>query len=95
MQQLTGERINSSNGITIEELYDRYAPAVYGKILGAVKHKDVAEKILEKVFVTALTEKKINAVHLTPFTKLLNHTHRKTQSTLTAIKILQTFTCGH
>ena len=97
MQQLINEISESSkvDTITIEELYDKYAPAVYGKIIRVVKQKDVAEKILEKVFLTALTEKKLRAIHLTPFTNLLNHTHKKTYKTLKAIKNFQACVCGY
>jgi len=97
MQQLINEITKSSkeNGVTIEELYDKYAAAVYGKIIRVVKQKDVAEKILERVFITALAEKTIKPIHLTPFTNLLNHTHRKTYNTMKAIKMFQACACGY
>jgi predicted RNA polymerase sigma factor len=97
MENLIQEIKKSSNSdtVTIEELYDKYAPAVYGKIIRVIKQKDIAEKILEKVFVTALTDTNLKGVHLTPLTKLLNHTHRKTYKTLKAIKMLQACNCGY
>ena len=97
MEQLIQEiRRSSKNDVaTVEELYDKYAPAVYGKIIRVVKQKDIAEKILEKVFVTALTDTNLKAIHLTQFTNLLNLTHKKTYTTLKAIKLFQACSCGY
>jgi predicted RNA polymerase sigma factor len=97
MQQLILQIKESSKDetVTIEELYDRYAAAVYGRIIRIVKQKDVAEKILERVFITALEEKKIKAIYLKPLTNLINHTHKKTYNTLKAIKIFQACACGY
>lgn len=101
MQQLINEiseqaKLLNGNAVAIAELYDKYAPAVYGKIIRVVKQKDVAEKILEKVFVNALVDKNIEAgVHLTPLTTLLNHSRKKTYSTLKAIRMFQATACGY
>ena len=102
MQQLINEiteysivNADKQEAVMIEELYDKYASAVYGRILAVVKQKEIAEKILEKVFVTALSNTNTNARYVTPLTKLLNHTRRKTFSTLKAIRMLQACNCGY
>lgn len=97
MQQLIREikEASKEETVTVEQLYDKYAAAVYGKIIRVIKQKDVAEKILEKVFITALEDKTGKAIHLTAFTNLLNHTHKKTYSTLNAIRIFQACSCSY
>lgn len=42
--------IPSKFNVDFEIIYDKYAPALYGQILKAVKHKQIAEKILMKIF---------------------------------------------
>ena len=54
------------------ELYDTYAPAVYGSILEIVKNKSTAEKILEEVFVTIWCKRTENTIHISYFISLLN-----------------------
>ncbi len=38
---------------SISELYDKYAPALYGRIIKVIKQKEIAEKVLEKVFLNS------------------------------------------
>ena len=71
------------------ELYDKFAPALYGRIIMVVKQKEIAEKILERVFINAVIEKKIQQPsHLTQFTSLLNLSRKKTYGTLKALRVL-------
>ena len=98
MQQLINQ-INSEatsfDKEVLSELYDKYAPAVYGRIMQVVKQKEIAEKILEKVFIKAFTKPENNTqTHLTPFTALLNQSRDKTYSTIKALKVLKSLSCG-
>lgn len=74
---------------SISELYDKYAPALYGRIIKVIKQKEIAEKVLEKVFINSLTDKNVvERTQITEFTSLLNHSRNKAYSTLKAIKTL-------
>lgn len=85
----------SSDEEAIAALYDTYAPALYGKILGVVKQKDIAEKILVRVFMNALVDKNISQpVHVRLFTSLLNHSRKKTYGTLKALRMFEACSCG-
>lgn len=99
MQQLINEisnEVKSTDALAISELYDKYAPALYGRILQVVKQKDIADKILEKVFIQAIDKSKFNTRrHLTPFTALLNQSRDKTYSTLKAIRVLKSLSCNY
>ena len=79
----------------ISEIYDEYAPALYGRILSVVQHKDIAEKILEKIFINAFVDKTapVNK-NLSIFTSLINHSRKKSYSMLKAVKILQECNCN-
>lgn len=80
---------------SISALYDKYAPALYGRIIQVVKQKEIAEKILEKVFINALVDKNVKQhEHLTLFTSLLNHSRKKSYSTLKALRIFEACSCG-
>jgi len=95
MQDLINEINESAKGIKRDEasvaaLYDRYAPALYGRILKVVKEKEIAEKILQRVFINAVVDKNVKqSSHLTLFTSLLNHSRKKTYSTLKAIRMIE------
>lgn len=100
MQDLI-EKINESgkntsqDAVAVSALYDKYAPALYGRIIQVVKQKEIAEKILERVFINALVDKNIKQPeHLTFFTSLLNHSRKKSYSTLKALRILQASSCS-
>lgn len=71
------------------ELYDLYAPPVYGKILGIVHKAPIADKILEKVFITAYTKENPNPNSLqSPLMSLLNQAREKSYKTIKALTIL-------
>ena len=95
MQDLIEEINESAKSVGQDEaavsaLYDKYAPAIYGRIIGIVKQKEIAEKILERVFINALVDKNIKQPnHVTLFTSLLNHSRKKTYGTLKAIRVLE------
>ncbi len=81
------EEVTSSSKM---ELYDLYAPAVYGKILSIVDKKPIADKMLEKVFINALKHKNIPAYKLhSPLISLLNHSTEKTNKTIKALNIFR------
>jgi hypothetical protein len=77
------------------ELYDLYAPAVYGKILSIVDNRPIADKMLEKVFINALKHKNIPVYKLhTPLISLLNHSTEKTNKTIKALNIFRECCAG-
>lgn len=95
MQDLINEISESAKSLnsdqaSVSELYDKYAPALYGRILTVVKQKEIAEKILERVFINALVDKNVKqANHVTLFTSLLNHSRKKTYGTMKALRVLE------
>jgi DNA-directed RNA polymerase specialized sigma24 family protein len=97
MQDLITQISESANddSLSASALYDKYAPALYGRIIRVVKQKDIAEKILERVFMNALVDKNLpQSDNLTFFTTLINHSRKKTYSTLKALKILDACSCA-
>jgi len=95
MQDIINEINESAKTLKIDqdsvsELYDKYAPALYGRIIKVVKQKEIAEKILERVFINALVDKNVKqSNHLSLFTALLNHSRKKTYGTMKALKVLE------
>ena len=76
------------------EVYDKYAPALYGRIIQVVKQKEIAEKILERVFINALVDKNVKqSNHITLFTSLINHSRKKSYGTMKALRVLETLRC--
>ena len=79
-----------SDEASVSALYDKYAPALYGRIIKVVKQKEIAEKILLRVFVNAVVDKNMKqSNHLSLFTTLLNHSRKKTYGTIKAMKVLE------
>ncbi len=95
MQDLITEINESAKNIqtdeaTVAALYDKYAPALYGRIIKVVKQKEIAEKILLRVFINAVVDKNVKqSNHLSLFTSLLNHSRKKTYGTLKAMRVLE------
>ncbi len=88
-------RLLTTDAASAAALYDKYAPALYGRIMMVVKQKEIAEKILERVFINALVDKNIEqSNHNTFFTSLINHSRKKTYGTLKALKMIDAFSCG-
>ena len=80
---------------SFSEVYDKYAPALYGRIIRVVKQKEIAEKILERVFINALVDKKVEqSDHITLFTSLINHSRKKTYGTMKALRVLESLRCN-
>jgi hypothetical protein len=79
---------------TISKLYDQYAPALYGRIMEVVKQKEIAEKILERVFINAFVDKNVvQNDHIRLFSSLINHSRKKTYSTMKALRVLESLRC--
>jgi len=79
-----------SDEASVSALYDKYAPALYGRIIKVVKQKEIAEKILLRVFVNAVVDKNMKqSNHLSLLTSLLNHSRKKTYGTMKAMKVLE------
>lgn len=82
------------DAVSFSELYDKYAPALYGRIIQVVKQKEMAEKILERVFINALVDKNVKqSNHISLFTSLINHSRKKTYSSLKALRALESLRC--
>lgn len=99
MQDLIKEINESTKDLSMDansfsDLYDKYAPALYGRIMAVVKQKEIAEKILERVFINALVDKNVvQPSHISLFTSLINHSRKKTYSTLKALRVLESLRC--
>lgn len=95
MQDIITQINESAKNIQTDEasvivLYDKYAPALYGRIIKVVKQKEIAEKILLRVFINAVVDKNVKqSNHITLFTSLLNHSRKKTYGTLKALRVLE------
>ena len=77
------------------EIYDLYAPAVYGKILGIVHKEPIADKILEKVFIKAFEDKDLFAnISRPPLISLLNQARKKCYQTIKALNIFNECCAG-
>jgi hypothetical protein len=73
---------------SLSEIYDLYAPAVYGKILGIVHEVPIADKIFKKVFLTALqTGDLFVNTSRPPLISLLNQSRKKCYQTINALNI--------
>lgn len=84
----------TKDGDSISAFYDKYAPALLGTIMKVVKQQEMAEKILERVLINALVDKKIEKeTNLTYFTSLLNHSRKKSYATIKAMRLLQACNC--
>ncbi|MGK2861928.1 MAG: hypothetical protein ACSLE0_08345 [Chitinophagaceae bacterium] len=89
------KNIPSQNDLSPSEIYDLYAPAVYGRILKIVHKGPIAGKILEKVFIKAFKEKNLSGNNLNnPLISLLNHSREKSYQTLKALNIINECCAG-
>jgi len=95
MISTTDKETNTPGKLSPSEVYDLYAPAVYGNILRIVHHVPIAEKILEQVFVNSFNEKPVsNGTSLRPLVTLLNTSRKKSDKTLEALKIFNECCAG-
>ena len=86
----------STSLITVDEfalMYDKCAAALYGDILRNVQHKEIAEKILEKVFLNMYEGHLASNGHLRVFTNIMNHSRRKTAAIQKALRIMEACSC--
>lgn len=75
------------------ELYDMYAPPVYGKILSIVKREPIAEKLFEKVFVSAYTNDMTFPVR-SPLMSLIDIAQEKSNKTINALTLFSACCSG-
>lgn len=76
---------NLSNG----QLYDLYAPPVFGKILKTVPNIEIAEFVLTDTFQRALNNRQaMESSLLSPLTLLLNDARKQSERTVLALKLL-------
>ena len=68
------------------EVYDMYAPPVYGKILSIVHKGPIAGKVLEKVFVSAYSNNPTFPLR-SPLMSLVDIAHEKSKKTIKALTI--------
>jgi hypothetical protein len=95
MQSETNKEIIPANELSPSELYDLYAPAVYGKILGIVHKVPIADKLLEKVFIKGLQDKNLFAnIAKPPLLSLLNQSRKKCYQTIKALNIFNECCAG-
>ena len=80
------EENNQSKRKLTPELYDMYAPPVYGKILSIVHKGPIAGKVLEKVFVSAYTNNNTFPLR-SPLMSLIDIAHEKSSKTVKALAI--------
>ncbi len=85
----------SVNELSPSEIYDLYAPAVYGKILGIVHKVPIADKLLEKVFIEGLQDKNLfSNIARPPLLSLLNQSREKCYQTIKALNIFNECCAG-
>ena len=76
------------------DLFDKYSPAIYGRILNVVKNRGLADKILERVFVNTWKNRSSNNTQVSEFTQLLNETRKSTYHIVKSVKFFNAFSCG-
>ncbi|PZX56091.1 hypothetical protein LV84_02459 [Algoriphagus ratkowskyi] len=81
------EKIQNSRKLT-PELYDVYAPPVYGKILSIVQQDPIAGKVLEKVFLSAYTNNETFPLR-SPLMSLIDIAKEKSSKTIKALAIFR------
>jgi len=91
-QDKTQEKKNTSHKLT-NEMYDLYAPPVYGEILSIVQKGPIAEKVFEKVFVSAYTNDKTFPLR-SPLMSLIDIAHEKSSKTIKALIIFNACCSG-
>ncbi|MBK6731318.1 MAG: hypothetical protein IPG60_10275 [Bacteroidetes bacterium] len=75
------------------EMYNLYVPPVYGKILSIVREDQIAEKILEKVFVYAYKNNTTFPLR-SPLMSLIDIAHDKSSKTVNALTIFRACCAG-
>lgn len=80
------------NNLT-SELYDKYAPPVYRKILSVVQQDPIAERIHEKVFLSAYTNNSTFPLR-SPLMSLIDIANEKSSKTIKALEIFRACCSG-
>lgn len=75
------------------ELYDFYAPLVYSKVLSIVHEDQIAEKIFEKVFLSAYINDETFPLR-SPLLSLIDIAHEKSCKTIKALAIFNACCSG-
>ena len=79
----------------ISDMYDKYAPVLYGNIMRIVPQGPIADKILEKVFVAACTFHTNSPSSGQPqLISLLNEARKKSKKTMNALNIFRACCSG-
>ncbi len=81
------QNLKQNNKLT-PELYDRYAPPVYGKIFSIVHKGPIAQRILENVFVLAYVNNKTFPLR-SPLMSLIDIADEKSNKTMKALTIFR------
>jgi hypothetical protein len=70
------------------ELYDLYAPAVYGRILSIVHKGPIADKILENIFINAFNDRSTLSHPLrSALISMLNKSREESYKTIRALNL--------
>ncbi|WP_339706117.1 hypothetical protein [Algoriphagus aquimarinus] len=88
MQPDKNQENKQTNCKLTPELYDKFAPPVYGKILSIVHKGPIAGKLLEKVFVSAYTNDKTFPLR-SPLMSLIDLAREKSNKTIKALTIFR------
>jgi len=88
MQPDKSQENKKTNSKLTPELYDKFAPPVYGKILSIVHKGPIAGKLLEKVFVSAYTNDKTFPLR-SPLMSLIDLAREKSNKTIKALTIFR------
>lgn len=82
------QKIMPSSQKLTPELYDVYAPPVYGKILSIVHEGPIAGKVLEKVFVSAYSDNETFPLR-SPLMSLIDLARERSNKTIEALNIFR------
>lgn len=59
-------------------IYDKYAPAIYGRIMAVITDRKTAEKVLEKIFINMWYQRENPTYNVSDFTLLMNEARKLT-----------------
>ncbi len=90
MRKEENKKTDPINTLSHSDMYDQFAPAMYGKILSIVHKGPIADKVLERVFKNAYLHKDAAVPSLrTPFIDLLNSSREESYKTLQALNLFR------
>lgn len=88
MQPDNNQENKKTNSKLTPELYDKFAPPVYGKILSIVHQGPIAGKVLEKVFISAYTNDETFPLR-SPLMSLIDLAQERSRKTVKALNIFR------